>query len=203
MRKGIEMDYNNYNNNTNYNNSNNDNYYIDNTASVYTNIPGQFYNQPPKAPKMGLAIAAMIIGILSMTLCCAGGTFLGLAGLIMGIVSLVKNYDGKGMAIAGIVTSLIGILVGIFMLFYIFIFAYAFNEGMEQYEEYEDYYDYSDNYDYYDYYDYSDDYDYYDYSDDYDWSSLYDANAFSGHTFAAQDYIVYVLPEYALFTICK
>lgn len=165
------MDYNNNNNNTNYNNSGN--YYIDNTNSVYTNTPNQFYNQPPKSPKMGMAIAALVIGILSMTLCCAGGTFLGLAGLILGIVSLAKNHDGKGMAIAGIITSLIGILVGIFMLFYIFIFVYAFNETITEYSEY----------------DYNTPYEDIEslLEEDYDWGNLYHTSAFSGHTFEAED----------------
>lgn len=173
------MDYNNYTTN------NNDNYYIDNTQTVYNNTPNQFYNQPPQPPKMGMAIAALVIGILSMTLCCAGGTFLGIIGIILGIISLTKNYDGKGMAIAGIITSVLGVLIGIFMLFYLAIFVYAFNEGMSEYEDY-----------LYEYEDYM--YDYKDYisepyidslieDDEFDWGILYQTNAFSGHTFQASD----------------
>lgn len=79
--------------------------------------PNSMYMQQEPKKSKGLAIAAMVVGILSMTLCCTVGSVLGLVGLILGIVSLSKKEDGKGMAIAGIITSAIGILVGIVFIF--------------------------------------------------------------------------------------
>lgn len=62
--------------------------------------------------KNGFGIASLVIGILSMTILFAGGSVLGLLGLIFGIVSLSQKEKSKGMAIGGIVTSCIGIVIG-------------------------------------------------------------------------------------------
>lgn len=165
------MDYNNNTNNNNFNNGyNNGNYYIDNTGSMYNNMPNQLYNQPPQPPKMGMAIAALVIGLLSMTLCCTGGTFLGIVGIILGIIALTKNYDGKGMAIAGIITSALGVLIGLFMIVYMVVFVYAFNEAMEEYEDMM-YDPYTDSL----------------LEEEYDFKNLYQANTFSTHFFEASD----------------
>ena len=73
------------------------------------------YQQPK--PK-GLAIAALVLGILAFLSgwMLIGGIF-GLVGLILGIVALVKankgQADGKGMAITGIVLSILGLLAAI------------------------------------------------------------------------------------------
>lgn len=103
---------------------NNYNYTAENENSnpnPYTNS----YSQPGQMPQMqvsqqnpgsGFAIAAMIVGILSMTLCCVGGFLIGIVGIILGIVSMSRKESGRGMAIAGIVTSVIGILIGVFIL---------------------------------------------------------------------------------------
>lgn len=56
--------------------------------------------------KTGLAIASMVLGILSLVLMCiAIGYVLAIIGIILGIISLVQHYGGKGMAIAGVTTS--------------------------------------------------------------------------------------------------
>ena len=78
------------------------------THSTHPNAYGQ--NQ-----KSGLAIASMVLGILSVFLGCLGGFLLSPIGLILGIVSLVKSnrrpmeYGGKGFAIAGTVLSCVGL----------------------------------------------------------------------------------------------
>ena len=61
--------------------------------------------------KRGFAIASLILGILSCTICCAIGAVLGVIGLILGIVSLAQKRGGKGLAIGGVVTSGIGIFI--------------------------------------------------------------------------------------------
>lgn len=74
-------------------------------------IPQQI---PPQESK-GLAIASMILGILSL-LICGIGWILGIVGFILSIVSLANHKGGKGMAIAGLVTSSLGMLWGLITL---------------------------------------------------------------------------------------
>lgn len=105
------MDYNNYNQGNNVQNP-----YSQPGGPTVNQMPGQA--QTP-VPGCGFAIASLIVGILSMTLCCVGGSIMGLMGLIFGIVSINKKESVRGMAIAGIVTSGIGILIGILVLVYI------------------------------------------------------------------------------------
>jgi len=61
----------------------------------------------------GLAIASLILGILS--LCGSGviwcGGVLGLVGLILGILGI--NTRGRTMAIAGVILSAVGLLLAI------------------------------------------------------------------------------------------
>lgn len=70
----------------------------------------------------GMAIASMILGILSIVFCCCYGWIsipLAIIGIILGAVCLSKNTSGRGMAIAGIVTSIIALallLVAIFII---------------------------------------------------------------------------------------
>ncbi|MBO5055278.1 MAG: DUF4190 domain-containing protein [Lachnospiraceae bacterium] len=64
---------------------------------------------------IGFAIASMVCGILSIVCCCLS-TFslvLGIAAVVLGIISLNGKYDGKGMAVAGIITGGIGIAIWI------------------------------------------------------------------------------------------
>lgn len=76
-----------------------------------------FYQQPvepvvpnnSQKPGNGLAIGALIVGIASILLSCCGGGFLGIPGLIMGILANKKNKSG--IATGAIVTSIIGIVL--------------------------------------------------------------------------------------------
>lgn len=81
------------------------------------------YPQRGDAPRKGMAIASLVLGILSiLTLGCLGVG--ALTGLILGIVALVRSnkapsvFGGRGLAIGGIVTSGISVIlvpfVGIF-----------------------------------------------------------------------------------------
>ena len=73
---------------------------------------GNYAGNAEVTQKTGLAIASMVVGIVSMLLC--GLLGLGsLTGLVLGIVALVKaknspmRFGGQGYAIAGIVLSVI------------------------------------------------------------------------------------------------
>lgn len=89
------------------------------------------YGQPVKAVvydavpdrTSGIAVAALICGILGLIFFWIPVVDIGLclAGLICGIVAIVKQYNGKGMAIAGLIISIIDcILTLLFMYFFIF-----------------------------------------------------------------------------------
>ncbi len=59
----------------------------------------------------GLAIASLVCGIVSIIgFCCCipVGIICGIAAIVCGVISRVKNMNGAGMAIAGIVTGAVG-----------------------------------------------------------------------------------------------
>ena len=66
--------------------------------------------------KRGFAIAALVLGILSMTIGIAAGMVFGLAGIICGIISFTRKEQSRGVAIGGIVTSNIGAVLGSILL---------------------------------------------------------------------------------------
>ena len=97
----------------------------------YQQNPGEFIPAPQQAPaynmqggypgyqptpSSALAIASLILGVIGLLsgLLIFGGA-LGLVGVILGIVALVKvkngTASGKGMAIGGIVTGALGMIV--------------------------------------------------------------------------------------------
>ena len=81
--------------------------------SQYEPPYGSVYEErPEQTGGTGLAIASMVLGIVSIVLTCLFiGILPGIVGLILGIISIAKDKPGKGMAVAGIVTSAIGIVL--------------------------------------------------------------------------------------------
>ena len=102
----------------------------------YQQNPGEFIPAPQQAPaynmqggypgyqptpSSALAIASLILGVIGLL---SGwlifGGVLGLVGVILGIVALVKvkngTASGKGMAIGGIVTGALGMIVAVVVL---------------------------------------------------------------------------------------
>ena len=82
----------------------------------------QYYNSGDNETKqgggyIGFSIASLICGILSIICCCLPlfSAVLAIAAVVLGIITLCFKYDGKGMAIAGIITGGIGFLVVIAM----------------------------------------------------------------------------------------
>jgi hypothetical protein len=70
-----------------------------------------------------LATAGLVCGILSLTLiCCCGGFPFNVLGLIFSIIALMQisenplRFEGRGIAIAGLILSAIGILFLLFAL---------------------------------------------------------------------------------------
>ena len=103
----------------------------------YQQNPGEFIPAPQQAPaynmqggypgyqptpSSALAIASLVCGILGVLtgIFIFSGLSLGLAGIVLGIVALVKvkngTASGKGMAIGGIVTGALGMIVAVVVL---------------------------------------------------------------------------------------
>jgi hypothetical protein len=82
-----------------------------------------------------LAVTSLILGIISLTfgLCCCYGLPFNLTGIIFSLIALsqIKNnperYDGKGMAIAGLVLCLVSLVVAI-TIFFIAILTATFSQ---------------------------------------------------------------------------
>lgn len=100
-----------------YNNSNNAG-----TNPYYDVQSPQYYNSGENETKqgggnIGFSIASLVCGILSLICCCLPlfSAVLAIAAVVIGIITLCFKYDGKGMAIAGIITGGIGFLIVIAM----------------------------------------------------------------------------------------
>ncbi|MCI5586372.1 MAG: DUF4190 domain-containing protein [Lachnospiraceae bacterium] len=105
------QDYNSYQN-QNYNNYQNNGYNNMNGTSGQQNYYG---NEPATETPSGMAIAGLVLGILSMVCCCIWyvSAILAILALVFSIITVVKNKPGKGMAIAGIVCGAIGLVMAI------------------------------------------------------------------------------------------
>lgn len=76
------------------------------------------YSQPePQKNTNVKAILALVFGILSILTCCCYGVvsiILGIVGIVMAVLAKKENMGQfPGMAIAGLVCSIIGILLGV------------------------------------------------------------------------------------------
>lgn len=61
-------------------------------------------------------VASMVIGIISLVFSCLGIGFLGALGFLFAIIAFTQKDRGKGTAIAGLITSIIGFLISFFMI---------------------------------------------------------------------------------------
>lgn len=77
------------------------------------------YGAPPRRPRNGFGIAALVLGLLALVLSWTiiGGIVLGLLALIFGLLGLARVRRGKatngGLSLAGIVLGTIGLLLAI------------------------------------------------------------------------------------------
>jgi hypothetical protein len=74
---------------------------------------------PDEQPTSGMAVTALVLGIVSLPLACVGvGLITGIIALILGIIAMGKTGEppyamkGKGMAIAGLVLGIASVLIG-------------------------------------------------------------------------------------------
>ncbi|MBB4684484.1 DUF4190 domain-containing protein [Amycolatopsis jiangsuensis] len=80
--------------------------------------PGAGYGQPTAAPRNGFGITALVLGILALVFCWTviGGIVLGVIALVLGILGVKRanrrEATNKGVAVSGIVTGSIGLVIG-------------------------------------------------------------------------------------------
>lgn len=94
------------------------------------------YQQPPVTPPddgkvTGTQVASLVLGIISIVICCCYGA----PSLIMGIIGLVCGIKGNkekknGVGTAGVACSIIGIILGFLaLIYYVFIIALLNADG--------------------------------------------------------------------------
>lgn len=107
-------------------------YYNDN-ASNNAYAENTYQTDPRFAERKktsGKGIAGLILGIVTIVLCCIPfvSVITGIIGLILAIVCLSKK-EAKGLGIAGVITSAIGLVLSVIM---IFVWVFGFAQGFEQ-----------------------------------------------------------------------
>ena len=127
-----------------------------NEAKVAEVVENRNTQGSKKEDRKGLAIAAMVLGIVSIVFCCVYWVSIicAILAIIFGIVAIKSS--GKGMAISGIVTGSIGIFISLFVtIFLIGISSVIYNEAVDvikdnDWDDYEYNYDWDDSgYEYY------------------------------------------------------
>mgnify|MGYP004481254849 FL=1 len=85
-----------------------------NQQNAYNDLVGQ----ETQGGSQGFAIAGMVLGILSLVCCCTGYIALvaGIVGFVLSLIALIQKRPGKGMAIAGIICSSISIVMLVILL---------------------------------------------------------------------------------------
>ena len=99
------------------------------------NMAGQRYSKGKQTSSpSGLAIASFVVGLISVLISCCFGGVLGFVSLILGIVSLVRKENGKGFSIAGIILSVISILITILTVM-LMVIGWISTDEMEGYDD--------------------------------------------------------------------
>ena len=115
-----------------------------------TKIETKVVVEGPKKDRKGFCITSMVLGIVALVFFCVWYISIPCAilAIIFGILGIKSK--GKGMAIAGLVTGSIGLVVSVLIIVFIVIFGVAvgLSETLDNYDD--DYKSYK-NYDWFDY----------------------------------------------------
>ena len=83
---------------------------------------GSFYHSSSQPGGNGFGIASMVLGILALVFFCGCINIpLAIISIIFAIIHMSRNADGKGFAIAGIVTSVISVILTVIMIVVVYI----------------------------------------------------------------------------------
>ena len=80
-----------------------------------------YQQQPPLEGSVGLSVASMVLGICAILFSCCFypvAFLLALVGLILGAVAIKKGPAGKGMAITGLILSIISVAIAVLILIF-------------------------------------------------------------------------------------
>jgi len=80
-----------------------------------------YQQQPPLEGSIGLSVASMVLGICAILCSCCFypvAFLLALVGLILGAVAIKKGPAGKGMAITGLILSIISVAIAVLILIF-------------------------------------------------------------------------------------
>ena len=114
-----------------------DNNFNNETKETFNYTPQP--EQPQKDPGHGLAIASLVLGILSILSCCCVylSVVLGVVGIVLAIISKSKSLTGKmeTMATVGMVLSILGLVMTLGITIWSVAFSQtpAYQEMMNQY----------------------------------------------------------------------
>lgn len=117
-------------NSGNYNSPNDKGYYSAGQQEPYNAYNGSVGYRPPNKGQ-GLGIAALVCGVLSILgFCCCPPVCIVFAilGIVFGVIKLRQGGQGKELAIAGIVTGVIGLILVIAIII-IYVLAISINPG--------------------------------------------------------------------------
>ena len=99
---------------------NNDNQQNNGYTQPIWSVPNN--SEPEKPSSTGFNIASLVLGILSLIMCCCASDFLFFVPIILGILAIVfyalakKKGGANGMAIAGLVCGIIGVAMSLLSL---------------------------------------------------------------------------------------
>lgn len=89
-----------------------------NNYNNYNNYAPNQYQQPQDNSK-GLAIASLVLGIVSFFPCC--GSVCSIVGIVLGVLSRKKKPTDNGMATAGIVLSIVALAIWAIYFIYVLV----------------------------------------------------------------------------------
>jgi hypothetical protein len=90
------------------------------------------------APSTGLATTALVLGIVSLPLLIffGLGALLGIAAIVVGIIALGRakrgEAAGRGLAIGGIATGAVSVVLGVLIVVALFAFGFGFADELER-----------------------------------------------------------------------
>ncbi len=107
------------------------------TVETTTTYETPSYDTPSSEGSKVFGIISLVCGILSLLCCCTGwiGLVLSIAAIVLGILSINKQEDARGMAIAGIVCGGVGVILALIMVIMGAAFSAADATDIEQYVE--------------------------------------------------------------------